>query len=251
LCFLIIIVAVSFCNAQKEKEINLHVLDLTSFVPIKTAYIYNYNKTTYNFTDASGHARVKVSLNDTLLITKTSYRQTFLVITDDLFVENQDIEVLMVHKAILLSEIKVFALNPSYEGFKKDVVNMENPYIRIPGIQITKQDKINAEVSNSQPNVLRNTKLASPISLLYSMFSRKEKMKRLYADLVDNEDEVYRIPQKYNRDIVSEVTGLTGDDLLDFMMYCRFSFYDIARWTDTEIITAVREKYYSYVFGKK
>lgn len=248
---MVIITAISFCNAQKEKEINLQLLDLTSFVPIKTAYIYNYNKTTYNFTNNSGQVRVKVSLNDTLLITKTSYKQMFLIITDDLFFENKDVEILMVHRAILLSEVKVFALNSSYEGFKKDVVNMENPYIKIGGIQMTKQDKINAEAANSQPNVLRNTPLASPISFLYSMFSRKEKIKRLYADLVDNEDEVYRIPQKYNRDIVSEITGLKGDELLDFMMFCRFSYYDIARWTDSEIITAVRERYYSYVFGKK
>jgi len=249
-CFFVTVSFISLCNAQKEKEINLQVLDLNFNTPIKAAYVYNYNKTAYYFTDNSGQTRIKVSLNDTLLITKTSYKQKFLIITDDLFNHN-NIEVLMANKAFLLSEIRVFALNPSYEKFKRNVVNMETPYMKIEGIQITEQDKINAEVSNSQPSVLRNTSLGSPISLFYSMFSRKEKMNRLYADLMSNEEEAYRVPQKYNQDIVSKVTGLTGDEVLNFMMYCRFSYYDIARWTDTEIITAIREKYYCYVFGKK
>ena len=64
------------------------------------------------------------------------------------------------------------------------------------------------------------------------------------------EDEVDRIHQKYNRDIVSELTGLQGDELLDFMMYCRFNYYDLVRWSDEQIREKIRSNYFNYQYDK-
>jgi len=37
---------------------------------------------------------------------------------------------------------------------------------------------------------------------------------------------------------------------LDFMMYCRFGYYDIVRWSDREIIRQIETKYYDYAYFK-
>ena len=75
-------------------------------------------------------------------------------------------------------------------------------------------------------------------------------MNRLYNEMVSYEEEVERVQQKYNREVVSEITGLTGNDLLDFMMYCRFSYYDLVRWSDEQIREKVRALYFNYQYDK-
>lgn len=234
-----------------SQNLKLQISDLSSFVPLKTAYVYNYNQTIYAFSNAEGLVTIKANINDTLIITKSTYKQEFLIVNSQHLNSETPIEILMVQKAILLSEVKVIALNKTYEGFKKDVVTMKDPYMKIDGIEMTQQDRINAEYLNKGPNVFRNTAFASPITYLYSMFNKKEKRKRLANELFENQSEVDKIPQKYNRKIVSEITGLEGESLLEFMTYCRFSYYDIALWTEDQIITAIKEKYYSYIFNTK
>lgn len=242
---------IGFSQMSSSQNINLQILDLTSFIPLQTAYIYNYNKTIYSFSDGNGNASIMADVYDTLFITKSTYKQEFVVITPEMLNQHEKIEILMVQKAILLSEVKVFALNKSYEKFKQDVVTMNNPYMTIDGIEITKEDKMNAEYLTKRPNILRNTAFASPITYLYSMFNKKERRKNLANELTSNQVEVDKIPQKYNRKIVSEITGFEGETLLQFMTYCRFSYYDIALWTEDQIITAIKEKYYDYVFNTK
>jgi hypothetical protein len=68
--------------------------------------------------------------------------------------------------------------------------------------------------------------------------------------MVSYEDEVERIQQKYNREIVSELTGLEGEELLNFMMYCRFSYYDLVRWSDEQIKEKIRTNYFNYQYDK-
>jgi hypothetical protein len=76
------------------------------------------------------------------------------------------------------------------------------------------------------------------------------KMGRLYQELMDNYDEVDRLPLKYNRDIVSSLTGLKGEELLDFMTFCKFSYYDLIRWSPEYIIAQIQNKFDDYEFYK-
>jgi len=141
----------------------------------------------------------------------------------------------------------VHALNPSYEGFKRELAN-----IRVPEKMDTKLsdwEKMNIE-SERGANILRNTKLASPITLLYNMFSKKVKNKALYYEMVQYEEEIDKLPDKYNREIVSKITGLSEEEVLDFMVFCRFSYYDLVRWSAYEIAKKIEAKYYDYEYFK-
>jgi hypothetical protein len=68
--------------------------------------------------------------------------------------------------------------------------------------------------------------------------------------MLDYDDEVARIQEKYNREIVSELTGLTGDELMKFMMYCRFNYYDLVRMDDETIKAKIKAKFFEYQYNK-
>ncbi|MDR1757526.1 MAG: hypothetical protein LBR51_01005 [Bacteroidales bacterium] len=227
------------------------IYDGITYVPVEGANIYNCNTKQYVFSDSQGAFVIPVQANDTLIISKSIYRQQVVAVSA------QDIslgikEYYLFYKSILLKEVNVYYLNPSYEGFKREISHLKLPdaYRKIDGISISAEDKMNAEMLSKGPNVLRNTPLASPITALYNRFSSKVKMQKLYYEMMQYESEIEKVPHKYNKELVSDLTGLEGTPLMEFMVFCRFSYYDLIRWSETEIASAVKYKFNEYQYYK-
>ncbi len=247
---ILVLTAGVFALKAQGHEFVGKVYDGINFYPIEGANIYNVSKKNFVFSDEQGNFTINCKLNDTLVISKSIYRQLIVVMSEDLMSKGRE-DFLLYYKAILLKEVSVISLNPTYEGFKRDLAKIEIPdiYKRIPGTEITEQDKANAEYGR-EPNVFRNTAIAHPISYLYEAFSRKAKMKRLYNEMVQYEDRLDELPLKYNKEVVKDITGLPDEEILTFMMYCHFSYYDLVRWTPMQIINAIKDKYINYEYEK-
>jgi len=235
----------------QQKKYTARVFDGITFQPLIGASVYNMTTQKFAFTDKSGRFEIMVSLNDTLIISKSIYRQHVAVIDKQLFYGFEDF--FLYYKATMLKEVTIIGINPSYEGFKKDIVTLELPdyYKRAEEVQLSEWQKANA-VYKDGGNImsLGGGVTMSPISFLYDKYSHKGKMGRLYNEMLDYEDEMERIQQKYNREIVSELTGLQGDELVDFMMYCRFNYYDLVRWSDEQIREKIRSNFFNYQYDK-
>jgi len=227
------------------------VFDGITFFPIGEANIYNFNTKKYSFTNKDGNFEILVRKGDTIIVSKPIYKQALIEVTQEI-IEKKLLDVPLYFKAVLLKEVHVYTLPATYDMFKKEFVNvtLSNLFRGFEGTGLTQQDFINAEYeARGGPNLLRNIPAAmSPISALYNRFSRKMKMERLHQELVDNEEEVARLPQKYNRDLVSSLTGLQGDELLNFMTFCRFSYYDLVRWSPEFIISQIQRKFDDYQY---
>lgn len=242
-----------FCcslSAQQKKYV-ARVFDGITYQPLSGASIYNTNTKKYAFSDKNGRFEIVVSLNDTLIISKSTFRQLVAVVDKSVYYGFEDF--FLYYKATMLKEVTIIGINPSYEGFKKDIVTLELPeyYKRAEDVKLSEMEKANA-VYKDGGNILSlgGTMTMSPISFLYDKYSKKAKMNRLYNEMLSYEEEVDRVHQKYNRELVSEITGLTGDELLDFMMYCHFSYYDLVRWSDNQIRDKVKSLYFNYQYEK-
>lgn len=251
--FLTIVAIVAICLSvqAQQRKYSARVFDGITYQPLFGANIYNVNTKKFTFSDKNGHFEITVSLNDTLIVTKSTYRQLVAVVDKDIYYGLEDF--FLYYKATMLKEVTIIGLNPSYEGFKKDIVTLELPeyYKRAEDVKLTEMQKANAVYKEGGNILSLGGKITmSPISFLYDKYSRKSKMNRLYNEMVSYEDEVERIHNKYNREIVSEITGLAGDELLNFMMYCRFSYYDLVRWSDEQIKEKIRTQYFNYQYDK-
>ena len=250
LALFIILISLIYTGKAQQISFNGRVIDGINFYPVEGANVYNATRKKFVFSDQEGKFSIECKMQDTLIISKSIYRQMIVVMDEELIKKKKE-DFLLYYKAILLREVSVIALNPIYEGFKRDLAKIELPeiYQRIPGVEITEQDQANAEYGK-EPNVLRNTPIAHPFTFLYEAFSRKAKMKRLYNDMVQYEDKLDELPLKYNKEVVKDITGLPDDEILNFMMYCHFSYYDLVRWTPTQIINAIKDKYINYEYEK-
>ena len=235
----------------QTKRLSGTVYNASGIVPIVGSMVHNICSGEYVFCDDNGNFQVTVSLYDSLVISHAGYSQALVVVDSRDFSRGRK-DIILYHKAFMLPNFTCYGLNPTYEGFKKDVATAKLPdsYKNIDDVHLTKEERRNATYTEEAPTVLKNTKLASPITWLYTTFNKKEKMKRLYYEMEGYGEEVQQIGLKYNRELVSEITGLQEPELLDFMVYCHFSYYDLIRWSRERIVDEVRTKYTEYQYFK-
>ncbi len=249
--FIVLLSLVSLTVFAQNKKFEGKVFDGINFMPVEGASIYNTCKRTFVFTKEDGSFSIDCKINDTLIISKSIYRQIIVVLDEKMILKGRE-DFLLYYKAILLREVNVIALNPTYEGFKRDLSKIEIPdaYKRIKGTEISDVDKANAYYG-SGPNLFKYApEIAHPISYLYSKYNRKCKNKRLYYEMMQYEDRLDEVPLKYNKQLVMDLTGLPEEEVLNFMMYCHFSYYDLVRWSPVQVSENIKQKYFSYEYEK-
>lgn len=63
---------------------------------------------------------------------------------------------------------------------------------------------------------------------------------------MEHQDEVSVLAQKYNPEIVKQITHLEGNELEEFMVYCSFSYYTLIVSTKQEIEAMIFKKFQLY-----
>jgi hypothetical protein len=239
--------------SQDRISLTGNVFDGVTFFPIREANIYNFSSKKYCFTNKEGNFEIFVTVGDTLIISKPIYKQEIVVITQGNMNKKQ-IDIFVFYKVIQLKEVFVYALPETYEKFKKDFIDTKLSNYYMKGTELTDEQRQYRQTQNVNYLDLIPGKVGqairSPITFLYDTFSRKAKMGRLYQELIDNQEEVDKLPLKYNRNLVTSLTGLEGEELLDFMTYCKFSYYELVKWSPEYIISQVKRKFDDYEFYK-
>ena len=245
--FLIVVVlflSVADSFGQEKSIFRGKVVDFITYQPLENTCVHNLSSGLMVFSNSSGDFSMLIFPYDTLAITRVGYNMEILHIADSLTNLDGRITVKLLMKSILLRNVTVYAAKP-YPLFIRDLVKVTpQEKIDIHGIEISPLERAGYDINNG--NLLRGTPLASPITALYNKFSRRAKMDRMYANLVSNQEEVMRLTQKYNSEIVRKITRLDGEKLEDFMLYCSFTYYTLVVSTDLEIEQMIASKYAQY-----
>jgi len=230
--------------SQNRVVIKGRVVDFVTYQPLENSCIHNMSSGIMAFSNKNGDFAILAKNTDTLIITRVGYDMEQLVLTDSLIASKDRISILLIFRAFMLRNVTIYAMKP-YPLFIKDITKeVPSKKVDIPGIEIPHEERSNYNPDNG--NLLRGTPLAHPISFLYDRFSRKAKMDRIYADLVQNQGETIRLVKKYNPEIVQRLTELEGDQLEDFMVYCSFTYYALVVSTDQEIEQMIVAKFTQY-----
>gem|GEM_PF-535372 len=230
--------------SQEKVVLKGKVLDFITSQPLENTCIHNMSTGSMTFCDKNGDFAILVRKTDTLIISCVGYDMEMLVMHDSLLVSKERISIRLLVRAFMLRNVTIYAMKP-YPLFIKDITKeIPNKKIDVPGIEISREERTGYDPNNG--NLLRGTPLASPITALYNAFSRKAKMDRMYADLVQNQGEVLRLQKKYNPEIVQRLTQLEGNQLEDFMVYCSFTYYLLVVSSDREIEQMITEKFIQY-----
>ena len=220
------------------------VVDFVTYQPLSNTCIHNLSSGLMTFSSASGDFAMLINNTDTIAISRVGYDMEMFIINDSIYDSKQRITFRLIMRSLMLKEVTIYAMKP-YPMFIQDLVKATpQKKVEIPGIEISAEEKVTYDINKG--NLLRGTPLASPVTFLYERFSHKGKMNRMYASLVDNQEEVIRLSQKYNPEIVQRITKFEGERLEDFMLYCSFTYYTLVTSTDLQIEKMINDKYVQY-----
>lgn len=200
-------------------------------------YVHIINKNTNEGTtsDLNGKFNINLDMKDTLIFSAVGFEKYSLTLVEN-EIDSKDyyIRILLDQSSYELAPVNIYAFKDE-AGFKQDILNMEapepaNPKIIIPGSHqgpVTSRD-LNGGFS-----------LGSPISSVVNVFSKEAKELRKYQKVLKEAPRQKTLHEKYNIEIVEEITGLKDEELNQFMLFCKIPEDYILKANDYEIILAV------------
>jgi len=210
------------------------------------SYVHVVNETSSYATvaDSSGKFSIKAKSGDIIRFSSLGMKNLFFEISDEKFIRYQSI--CLNPDTFLLNEITALP----FSNFKElehqflAIKLKDNEYF-IPGVTL----KTRTTVHNlNDEKYIRSLgfALSSPISALYYNLSRYEKNIRKYYQLENDKWQQYEIDRKYNKTVVTSVTGLKNDKVIKFMIWCGFSKEYLLQVTDYELAIEIKEKFELY-----
>lgn len=241
-CFIILASFLSGALIAQEGEFSGYLMDCESKLPVVAAVMHNESTRRAYVTNEDGRFSFEASPGDTLAIMSLSYEYLIYYVSGDSIAANDTI---CLKPRIYDIPEAMITLPSTYKGFKKAVLDYQPPEKLIPELPTANTHKTPALLDT---NYLSNWGMAvtSPASFFYYKFSKREKSNRKAYYAMKRFEQQNRVDQKFNRELITELTGLEGDSLTNFIGYCNFSHNYLFSASQLEIIQQIALKFEKY-----
>ena len=192
---------------------------------IKGVHILNTNTNELSISDESGFFSISMHLSHVLRFSAVGFRTYYYTKKN---INSKDISYII----IVLQTVTIGLKNINI--IVKEEVRAENLF-RPKSLPAPFSFGYQGEQHELKPTLM------SPISMLYDWLSKEGKQKRELEELLKQEDIKKVIAQRYETDLMWEVTGLTGSALEEFKVYCNLSAYFVTHASDYEFLLKIKE----------
>ncbi len=238
LLFLVILLSAGTNKGDQHMQEGI-VVDSVTGRPISFTHIVNESTRTGYITDSAGKFQIHYKKGDTLVFVSLGYLGRVMI------VDSLPHQISLIPRTYKIDEVSVETYR-SYNQFRKDFLEIElekDP--EIEGLPKGKPIDI--------PVLLDTNELSSPaflilhpLSYFYYRFSKEEKSKRKAFYLERQAGERLQIEKKFNRDIVTRITGFENEELTNFIGFCNFSHPFLLEATELEIVAKINERFKVY-----
>ncbi len=235
---LILILFAVKAKGQTYRDSSLYlygrVLKENSFKPISYAHIINLRNGMGTYADSTGYFSIRNQPGDSLWISALGYITKIHTLPDTIG-EHAD-WIYLAPRVYNINEVSITYLG-TYQEFKYKVANLE----------LEKEPEIYplflAGVKNNYKGIKPEPSIFTPVSLLYSLFSKEGKELRKYKNETKDYEKRLTLWERYNPDVVRKLTGLKGDSLDVFMQTHSFPDSVILNSTDYELYDIIKKRY--------
>lgn len=211
--------------------------------------------------DNTGVFHLQIQERDTLVISALGYElkewPVPLILNPDFppffRIQLQDI-------SYLLKEVDIYALG-TWDEFKDEFVKAKvkekNPINKDIGKQLAPYNtkKPNPVPAQYRPKIDKKMDIIDaifrPTDFLHNKLSKKEKIKKKLSKRIKEEGKNKKIGKKYNAQIVSDATGLKGDELVAFMEFCGKKIQVTENSRDYDVMKQILDLYQEYTKAKE
>ena len=204
-----------------------------SLEPVPYAHVINKDLNRGTISDRQGAFQIDIRPSDSLLFTALGFREFEYFIPDSLKKE-KTIELLirLDPKHYELSEVNISGWN-----FKDRFLNIRN--------QEAKYKIPTAEKSENLPRPTTPS-IGSPITGLYNALSRKVQLEKDGLAFINKLTYFERVDSIYNTPAVKEITGMSGMELKDFIVFCNLPSTFVYKANSYELLHAIKQCFVKY-----
>lgn len=227
--FLLLFLNAAKASGQSDSVTNVVVsgvvLDAENSLPVPNLMVVNARTQQGFFGDNGGEYRIVVTAGDRLIFAATGYTTISRTVSDP---ENNGIvklDVRMQKLSVQLKEVEVFTqrdLQDIYEDIE-ELGFEENDYM-ISGVDA----------------------ISSPITYLYQQFSRKERNKRMVAEMRNNDRRRDLLKELFRKYVDEDIINLEEEEFDSFIDFSRVSDEFLQRSTQYEFIMYIKKRFEVY-----
>jgi hypothetical protein len=244
--FLVLFIVFSKSALSQDDNRSFHLIrarlvNSRTGTPVVFARVIDKNLRAGVLSDSLGVFSLTARLNDTLYVRSISFYPAMVVVSDSLYWQLRIPEIPLQEQVYELGAVDIYGWG-TYQEFKYKVLHGDVPVDKTK----TAMDNLKRALRTLPEHPLQeqaSIPLGSPVTALYMLFSKEGKSIRRY-EAAKERDHIFLLTyQKFNRDIVGRVTGLTGNLLDEFMMYCRPDDNFLLEANDYDIHRKILEDY--------
>lgn len=219
----------------------------TDHKPVALAHIIHLKTLTGTVSDTSGYFNIPLKPGDSLLISRIGYVTRVMGFTAETPVYQGEFEIILLEQIYQLKEVVIHPFPSTWQEFAEAFKNLKtDPGPQPADLQLAKEGVYNYQ----GPYGGFGVSLMSPISALYNIFGKEPQSRRKYAALVAADRKEAQVRQRYNADLVRQLTGITDQEILrKFLDFCHLDEDFVLRCSDYELYVAILECF--HVFKSK
>ncbi len=225
---ILVILGILFLNSardvysQKEQKrlytIRARLVDNKSHKSILFAQVINKNMGWGVVSDTLGVFSLSANLHDTLYISAIGYYPTLIEVADSLIRQTRIPEIPLMEQVYELDQVNIYALG-TYQQFKYKVLHSNLPQNNTQKINESIQKEIE-KIPKYPMQEQASIPLGSPVTAIYMLLSKEGKSLKKFAEAKEQHKIFVLANTRFNREIVAQATGLTGEMLDQFMAFC-------------------------------
>ena len=220
----------SYCFAQQQ-ELKGYIEDQSSVLPLHGAHIQNITSQQLAISAPNGTFSLLVSEGDSIIISYTGYQFHAFKVEAHHIAERQFIS--LMPDQVILKDVVVTPF-PEYWRFKELILETQ-PVDSSVHINLPKVDKY--AFYDPRTASLDGDLGAPTVSIPFDLekFTKKGKEKKKLKEILERERKWKSAQSRFNRDWVAKLSGLTGDELTDFIAFCNFTADHIIETSLTDL----------------
>lgn len=233
-----IIVLLLLAGSVNAQEMMGFVVDHGANQPLHGAHVRNVSARQLVTTGADGAFRLPVSVGDSILITFVGYADYSFIVQES-YVRSR-LLIPLLETEVTLDDVVV---TPFSEYPQKPVIELDS-LVAMPMLL----PEVSADYMYDPRDETMPSKMAPTVGirLNFEKFTKGKKEKVHYAKSLDQDEKWKIAEQKFNREWLTEITKLEGDELTYFIAYCNFSVDYLAQVTLLDIQDYVLAKLERY-----
>ena len=235
--FLTLIYHADLVGQSLDTSFNLSAIVYdTTFHPVPASHVVNMNTRQGAVTDSLGIFNLMVKWSDTLLVRNIAFYDTLVPVYRVIYPKY----IVLTSRRYLLQEARIFEWGSTYSDFKEAVIEMPNQQTLGESMALPRQDPDYVPVEMNEKAVKSaGYLLTSPISYFYQNFNKEAKSARKVYWLKKNQAKQEHLDQLISGENLTEITALTGEDLLEFQDFLLQRMMCNIKCTDLQIYEEV------------